>query len=155
MNINTPKRQLTATFLQLGANCATLLNQCNFSAFKFSKVSYCFALKTKVFTVTCVRVYILQIEHAVKLYNLAQKGSIRFTKLFIPCNSVHAYSPNQSPMVFLQLLYKFSLLALNIKVKITHLFGMSSSRNQGSQRRSRLNGSIHCVCLTVPGCIIL
>ena len=27
---------------------------------------------------------------------------------------------------------------------------MSSSRNQRSQRRSRLNGSSHCVCLTLP-----
>ena len=54
-------------------------------------------------------------DRTVKLYNLAQKGSIRFTKLLIPCNSVHAYSPKQSPIVFLQLLYKFSLLALNIK----------------------------------------
>ena len=32
---------------------------------------------------------------------------------------------------------------------------MSPSRNQRSQRLSRLNGSSDCVCLTVPGCIIL
>ena len=43
-----------------------LLNQSNFSAFKFSNVSYCFAIKaikhkiSKVFTVTCVFVQIEQ-----------------------------------------------------------------------------------------------
>ena len=50
--------------MQVGANYAILLNQSNFSAFKFSNVSYCFAIKTikhkisKVFTVTYVDVFI-------------------------------------------------------------------------------------------------
>ena len=111
--------KITATFLQLGANYAILLNQRNFSAFKFSIVSYRFAIKaikhkiSKVFAVTCVKRVCT--DRTVKLYNLAQKGSIRFTKLLLPCTSVHAYSPRQSPIVFLQLLYKFSWLALNIK----------------------------------------
>ena len=46
--------------MQLAANYAILLNQSNFCAFKFSNVSYCFAIKaikykiSKVLTATCV-----------------------------------------------------------------------------------------------------
>ena len=60
--------KITATFLQLGANYAILLNQSNFSTFKFSNVSYCFEIKTikhkinKVFTVTCVDVFLPMAE---------------------------------------------------------------------------------------------
>ena len=58
-----------ATFLQLGSNYAILLNRRNFSAFKFSNVSYCFAIRaithkiSKVFAVTCVDVFV-QIEQS-------------------------------------------------------------------------------------------
>ena len=61
---------ITATFLQLDANYAMLLNQSNFSAFKFSNVSYCFAMKAMKH----------KISETVKLYNLAQKRSIRLYK---------------------------------------------------------------------------
>ena len=61
MNENyAPKRKLIATFLQLSANYAILLNQSNVLAFKFNNVSCCFATKHKiykVFTVTCVNVF--------------------------------------------------------------------------------------------------
>ena len=75
--------KITATFLQLGANYAILLNQSNFSTFKFSNVSYCFEIKaikhkiSMVFTVTCVDVFV-QIEQSSRTYYLAQKRSIRF-----------------------------------------------------------------------------
>ena len=55
--------------MQLGANYAILLNQSNFSAFKFSNVSYYSMIKaimhkiSKVFTVTCVDM-ILQIKQS-------------------------------------------------------------------------------------------
>ena len=110
-----------------------------------------------MFAVTRVDVFNIQIEQS-SCTIFGQKRFIRFTKLLLPHTSVHAYSPEQSPIVFLQLLYKFSRLALNIKSELfTHLFRMSSSRsrNQRSQRRSRLNESSHCVCLTVLGWIIL
>ena len=42
-------------------------------------------------------------DRTVKLYHLAQKRSICFTKLLLPYTSVHAYSPKQRTMVFLQL----------------------------------------------------
>ena len=42
-------------------------------------------------------------DRSVKLYHLAQKRSIRFTKLLLPYTSVHAYSPKQRTIVFLQL----------------------------------------------------
>ena len=89
MKINAPKREFTATFLQLGANYAILLNQSNFSAFKFSNVSYCFAIKaikhkiSKVFTVTCV----VCTDRTVKLYNLAQKRSM--IRLYKTPSSLH------------------------------------------------------------------
>ena len=72
------------------------------------------AKKTKVFTVTCVDVFILYRSNS-QVVQFSTKGSICFTKLFLLCNSVHSYSPKQSPIVFLQLLYKFSWLALNRK----------------------------------------
>ena len=96
--------------MQVGANYAILLNQSNFSAFKFSNVSYCFAIKaikhkiSKVFTVTCVFVQIEQSSCTIWHKN----GPYVYIKLLLPCTSVHAYSPKQSPIVFLQLLYKFS-----------------------------------------------
>ena len=55
--------------MQVGANYAILLNQSNFSAFKFSNVSHYFAIKailhkiSKVFTVTCVDMF-LQIKQS-------------------------------------------------------------------------------------------
>ena len=64
-------------------------------------------LKTKVFTVTCVDVFILYRSNS-QVVQFSTKGSICFTKLLLLCNSVHSYSPKQSPIVFLQLLYKFS-----------------------------------------------
>ena len=42
-------------------------------------------------------------DRTVKLYHLSQKRSIRFTKLLLPYTSVHAYSPKQRTIVFLQL----------------------------------------------------
>ena len=69
-------------------------------------------LKTKVFTVTCVDLLYISNSQVVQF---STKGSICFTKLLLLCNSVHSYSPKQSPIVFLQLLYKFSWLALNRK----------------------------------------
>ena len=74
MKINAPKRQFTATFLKLGANYAILLNQSNFSAFKFSNVSYRFSIKA-IYSDLCVCT-----DRTVKLYNLAQKRSIRLYK---------------------------------------------------------------------------
>ena len=72
------------------------------------------AKKTKVFTVTCVDVFILYRSNS-QVVQFSTKGSICFTKLFLLCNWVHSYSPKQSPIVFLQLMYKFSWLALNRK----------------------------------------
>ena len=69
MKINAPKQRCTATFLQLGANYAILLNKSNFSTFKFSNVSNCFEIKaikhkiSMVFTVMCVDVFV-QIEQS-------------------------------------------------------------------------------------------
>ena len=114
------ERWFTATFLQLGPNFAILLNQSNFSAFKFSSIhnaSYCFAIKaikhkiSKVFTVTCVFVQIEQSSCTIWHKN----GPYVYIKLLLPCTSVNAYSPKQSSIVFPQLLCKFSWLALNIK----------------------------------------
>ena len=42
-------------------------------------------------------------DRTVKLYHLAKKQSIRFTKLLLPYTSVHAYLPKQRTTVFLQL----------------------------------------------------
>ena len=69
----------TATFLQLGANYAILLNQSNFSTFKFSNVSYCFEIKAikHNYSDVCGRVFV-QIEQSSRPYYLAQKRSIRF-----------------------------------------------------------------------------
>ena len=60
MKIDAPEWQLTATFLELGANYAMLLNQSNFFVFRFSSVSYCFAIKKlttkhKMSEVMCTR----------------------------------------------------------------------------------------------------
>ena len=66
--------KITATFLQLGANYAILLNQSNFSTFKFSNVSYCFEIKAikhniyKVFTVMCGDVFV-RIEQSRRTYS--------------------------------------------------------------------------------------
>ena len=95
--------------MQVGANYAILLNRSNFPAFKFSNVSYCFAIKamkhkiSKVFTLTCVFVQIEQSSCTIWHKN----GPYVYIKLLLPCTSVHAYSPKQRPIVFLQLLYKF------------------------------------------------
>ena len=81
-----------------------------FSGHPNFSVSYCFAIKatkhkiSKLFTVTCVDMFV-QID---QLYNVALKQCICFTKLLLPCTSLHVYLPKQSPIVFLQLLYKLS-----------------------------------------------
>ena len=74
-----------------------------------------------MFTVTRVDVFNIQIEQS-SCTIFGQKQFIRFTKLLLPRTSVHAYSPEQSPIVFLQLLYKFSRLALNIKSELFTLY---------------------------------
>ena len=71
------------SFPQLGANFAILLNQSNFSAFKFSNVSYCFAIKAIKHKISKVRVYsdlCVCTDRTVKLNNLAQKQAIRLYK---------------------------------------------------------------------------
>ena len=86
---------------------------------KSKQLSNCFAIKTikhkisrAVYSdVTYMDVFIQIEQSSCTIHrNSAQKGSIRLPKLLLPCNSMHAYSPKQSPIVFLQLLYKFSWL---------------------------------------------
>ena len=57
MKINAPKLYLTATFLQLGAKYAILLDQGNFSAFKISIVFYCFVIKSIKHKISKVLIY--------------------------------------------------------------------------------------------------
>ena len=92
---------------------------------------------------------------------IAQKGSIRFTKLPLLCNSVHAnsYTKTKAQEFFFHCYISSCCTELHetcTKHKRRKLppFRMSSPRIQQSQRRSRINGSSQCVCLTVPGCII-
>ena len=95
---------------------------------------------------------------------IAQKGFTRFTKLPLPCNSVHANSYTKTkPKNFSSI----DILFLVVPIRELHETCTKHSKRwkwptflswlqfQQSQRRFQLNGSRRCVLLTVPACIIL